>query len=173
MCPQPHVGHIGVWRCIKYNRAGCQDIPECHITKRGQEPAHNVQSYSRPYPGDTFEGDGVALLTFLMLVSQISPFPRASKWGRGLTAPPTPDDLRTTYRPNGHQKKYNKEGKTAAAYCMRQAYGTIGKSASLTILTFEEYSHVAPGRTTADTDAFRWHRPYDDCRKRNRNYAIC
>jgi hypothetical protein len=38
VCPQPHVGHIWVWRCIKYNHAGCQDIPECYITKRGCEP---------------------------------------------------------------------------------------------------------------------------------------
>ena len=130
--------------------------------------ARGIGSRTTTQPAPPF-----ALLTFLMSVEQISPFPRASKWGRGLTAPPTPDDLRTTYRPNGHPTKYNKEGKTAAAYCMRQAYGTIGKSASLTILTFEEYSHVSQGRTTADTDAFRWHRPYDDCRKRNRNYAIC
>src|SRR5262249_49341886 len=29
---------------IKYNHAGRQDIPECHITKIGPEPVHGVQS---------------------------------------------------------------------------------------------------------------------------------
>ena len=38
-----------VWKCIKYNRAGCQDIPECHITKRGQEPTNHVKPHKRTF----------------------------------------------------------------------------------------------------------------------------
>src|SRR5215813_10003312 len=36
--PQSQVCHAWVRRYIRYNQVGCQDIPECHITKRGQEP---------------------------------------------------------------------------------------------------------------------------------------
>src|SRR5262249_4868392 len=36
--PQSQVCDAWVRRYIRYNQVGCQDIPECHITKRGQEP---------------------------------------------------------------------------------------------------------------------------------------
>src|SRR2546430_10310098 len=35
--PQHQVGHVMSIKDIRYNNAGCQDIPECHITKLEHE----------------------------------------------------------------------------------------------------------------------------------------
>src|SRR5712691_3389252 len=41
--PQYQVRRAWVRRYTKYNHVGCQDIPECYITKRGQEPTSCVK----------------------------------------------------------------------------------------------------------------------------------
>jgi hypothetical protein len=109
------------------------------------------------------------------VISQVRPSQRASKWGCGLTAPPTPDDLPTTQRPKGHPEEGTTHRESMArAYCMRKAYGTIRESKSLKRPAFKEYPCVCiyTGRATVDTVACRWHRAHGYCGNRNGNRTI-
>src|SRR3989442_1575666 len=47
MPPQQQGGHAWVWRYIKDNPTGSQDIPEWHITKSGQESILWLKSWRR------------------------------------------------------------------------------------------------------------------------------